>query len=173
MLSFLSGSGRGKKRRSKGGLALYALLLVYVVAVFGFLFYQMMGVLCTPLISSGLSWLYFALAGTMATALGVFGSVFAAQSQLYEAKDNELLLSLPIPPGRILLARMLVLYAQTLIFEATVLIPCILVYQNTEGTPPLGIVFFLMLMLLLPLLALALFLYSRLVSGLDFFPLTQ
>lgn len=156
MLSFLSGSGRGKKRRSKGGLALYALLLVYVVAVFGFLFYQMMGVLCTPLISSGLSWLYFALAGTMATALGVFGSVFAAQSQLYEAKDNELLLSLPIPPGRILLARMLVLYAQTLIFEATVLIPCILVYQNTEGTPPLGIVFFLMLMLLLPLLALAL-----------------
>ena len=144
MLSFLSGSGRGKKRRSKGGLALYALLLVYVVAVFGFLFYQMMGVLCTPLINSGLSWLYFALAGTMATALGVFGSVFAAQSQLYEAKDNELLLSLPIPPGRILLARMLVLYAQTLIFEATVLIPCILVYQNTEGTPPLGIVFFLM-----------------------------
>lgn len=155
MLSFLSGR-KGKKGRSKGGFVLYALLWVYVVLVFGFLFYQMMDTLCMPLISAGLSWLYFALAGTMATALGVFGSVFATQSQLYEAKDNELLLSLPIPPGKILLARMLILYIQNFIFEAAVLVPCLLVYLQTGGMPPLGTAFFLLLILLLPLLALAL-----------------
>ena len=46
----------------------------------------------------------FATAGLMALGLSVFGSVFATQSQIYDAKDNGLLLSMPIPPRTILLS---------------------------------------------------------------------
>ena len=43
------------------------------------------------------SWLYFALMGGLGLCLGAFGSVFNTFSSLYLAKDNDLLLSLPIP----------------------------------------------------------------------------
>ncbi len=51
----------------------------------------------------GYGWLYYALMGLLALAFGVFGSVFSTYAGLYQAKDNELLLSMPIPPRRILL----------------------------------------------------------------------
>ena len=80
----------------------------------------MMQSLCAPLLSAGLGWLYFALAGILAVVLAVVGSVFLTQATLYEAKDNELLLSLPIPPSKILLARMLSLYVQNFLFGGLV-----------------------------------------------------
>ena len=44
-----------------------------------------------------MDWLYFTLMGLVAIFLGAFGSVFNTYSSLYLAKDNDLLLSLPIP----------------------------------------------------------------------------
>lgn len=61
----------------------------------------------------GLTWLYFAMAGTMALALSMLGSVFMTQAQLYDAKDNERLLSMPIPPKYILLTRIAMLFTTT------------------------------------------------------------
>lgn len=115
--------GDGKKKRSKGAVFGYAFLMLYLVAVFFFQFYLMMNTLCAPLVSIGLDWLYFTLAGILALALSVIGSIFMTQSILYEAKDNEQLLSLPIPPRVILLARMLGLYLQNLLFCSLVLLP--------------------------------------------------
>ena len=40
-------------------------------------------------LESDYPWLYFAMAGIFAFALGIFGTVFTTQSQMYEAKDNE------------------------------------------------------------------------------------
>jgi ABC-2 type transport system permease protein len=44
-----------------------------------------------------LEWFYFALAGIISFALSFVGSVFATQTQIYDARDNELLLSMPVP----------------------------------------------------------------------------
>ena len=57
------------------------------------------------------------MAGIMALALAVFGSVFMTQTQLYDAKDNELLLSMPIRPLHILMSRMAVLLVLTGVFS--------------------------------------------------------
>ena len=111
------------KNRSKGGVVLMILLFVFLYAVMGSLFFSMAAVMADPLIAAGLDWVYFAIMGMMGLALGVFGSVFNTYSGLYRAKDNELLLSMPIPPRRILLIRMLGVYAMGLLFEAIVMIP--------------------------------------------------
>lgn len=125
--------GGGHRRRSRGLAVVYALLLVYLVVALGGMFGLGFSVL-VPLGDMGLSWLYFALAGMAAVALSVGGTVLMAQSQLYDARDNELLLSLPLSPGAILASRMLVLYAMNLLITLLVLVPAGVVYwQGREG----------------------------------------
>lgn len=156
MLAAMFRSGKKGKQRSKAGIAGYGLLMLYVAVVFFFLFYMMASQLCSPLLEAGLGWLYFALTGIMATALGVVGSVFTAQTQLFEARDNELLLAMPIPPSHILGSRMLALYGQNFLLEAVVLLPALLVYLREASPSPLSIILFVLLLFLLPLLALTL-----------------
>ncbi len=124
----VAAKGRKKKKVSKGVIALYCLLFLYlIVAAFG-----MMGMLFRSLAGPyhimGLDWLYFAIACLMGLGFGIMGSVFSTQSQLYDAKDNDLLLSMPIPPGKILLSRMLPLLALNGMFIGLVVLPAIAVY---------------------------------------------
>lgn len=121
------------KRRGKGTLVLFALLYVYVLVVFcgmtGALFYA----LAEPYHALGLDWLYFAMAGLMGLAFAIFGSVFSTQSQLYDAKDNELLLAMPLPPRKILLSRIVPLLFLNLLFAGVVMLPAIVVYAAVIG----------------------------------------
>lgn len=146
--------GKGKKK-SKGGPILYAILFLYVGVVFFYLFYNIMLSLY-PLTQAGLGWLYFALAGIMATALSVIGSVFMAQSQLFEAKDNELLLSMPIPPSIILFSRMISLYLQNFVFSLLIFAPTLVVYFTGGGASATAVVFGVLLLFILPVLSTAL-----------------
>lgn len=156
MLTARYRTGKGGKQKSKAGFLVYALLMLYVAGVLCFLFFSMMQSLCAPLLSAGLGWLYFALAGILAVVLAVVGSVFLTQATLYEAKDNELLLSLPIPPSKILLARMLSLYVQNFLFGGLVFLPAVIVYGMTTAMSRASLVFCVLLCFLLPLLSLAL-----------------
>ena len=70
---------------------------------------SMFSLFAEPMLETGLAWMYFALAGLSCIAISVVGSIFATQSYLYEAKDNELLLSMPIPVSYILASRLLAL----------------------------------------------------------------
>ena len=119
---------RRKNKHGKGTLVLFAFLFLYVFAVvagmMGFTFYN----LAQPYHMVGLDWLYFSMAGLMALGAAILGSVFTTQNQLYDAKDNHLLLSMPIPPGTILLSRMIPLLAMNLLFSSLVIVPAILVY---------------------------------------------
>ena len=152
IMSFLFKSGKTGKMRSKGSAALYALLMLYVVGVFGWMFWVAASTLCAPFVQLSLDWLYFCVMALTATVMGVFFSVFATQSQLYEAKDNELLLSMPIPPRMLLLSRMLTLYIQTFFFEALVMVPALIVYYPFGGISVPGI----LMLFILPFVALAL-----------------
>ena len=60
--------------------------------------------------------------------LGVFGSVFNTYSRLYLSKDNDLLLSLPIPTGCIIASRLLSVYLMGLMYSGVVMLPAIIVY---------------------------------------------
>lgn len=116
------------KNRSKGGTIGMILLFVLLFASLGFAFYEMDTLLCSAFIPLKLDWLYFSMMGVMAIFLGVFGGVFNTYAGLYHAKDNELLLSMPIPPSKILFARMVGVYAMGLMYEALVIVPAIIAY---------------------------------------------
>ncbi len=161
LASFLAGfSGRGRRRQSAkrkkaASPVLYALLLLYCVVVFGFLFYMQFSQLAAAFVPAGLGWLYFAMYDIMAFVLMFIGSVFTAKAQLFEAKDNELLLSMPIKPGQILLSRMVMLFVVNLIFELVVALPAALAWCMQASVVPLGAVSFVLLLIALPLFSLA------------------
>ncbi len=119
----------GGKRASGAlivGLLIFCLHCIELVFV---ALWAQMTVFCTM----GLTWLYFSLAGILALALAVFGSVFMTQTQLYDAKDNELLLSMPIRPMQILMSRMAVLLVLTGVFTLAALLPAYVMYAAFFG----------------------------------------
>lgn len=106
----------------------YALLMVVVIGgSLGMLFSQ----ICLPLAAAGMTWMYFLMAAMLSLLLGVFGSVFSTFSSLYQARDNDLLLALPIPVRCILISRLLAVYLMGLMFSGVVMLPAILVYWCT------------------------------------------
>ena len=103
--------------RSKGATAAYFLLFAFlIVAVIGGMFFALSLSLCAPMAKAQMSWLYFAIMGMLAIVLGTFGSVFNTFSGLYLAKDNDLLLSMPIPVSMIMVTRLLSVYIMSLIY---------------------------------------------------------
>lgn len=144
------------KNRSKAGVVmmfvLFAMIFVFLgVAVMGMAF-----ALAAALLPTSMSWLYFALMGMMAVLLGVFGSVFNTYAGLYHAKDNELLLAMPIPPRTILLVRMLGVYAMSMLYESIVMIPTVLVYWILTGPTLTTVLFPILLIFLVGFLVLTL-----------------
>lgn len=122
------------KRRGRLGIAMVILLYAALFLFIGSIFYVMGEMLCKPLVSAGLGWLYFVIMGLGAAALSVIGSVFSAYSSLYNAKDSEMLLAMPIPPSRILIVRLFGVWLWCLLYAAIVFVPALLVYWKVLRT---------------------------------------
>lgn len=117
------------KARSRGGtiarlVAFAALMIVILGGMFGFL----AALLCAPLYTAGYGWLYFTLFSLFAVFLGAFGSVFNTYSGLYLSKDNDFLLSMPIPLWKIIAARLLGVYLLGAMYAAIIYLPAMIVY---------------------------------------------
>ena len=124
------------KARSKAAVAAYIVLFAVVMAVIlGGMFTVLSAALCTPLTAAGLDWLYFALMALLATLLGAFGSVFNTYSGLYLAKDNDLLLSMPIPVNTLMASRLLGVYLMGLMYSGVVMLPAVIVYWVATPAP--------------------------------------
>ena len=98
-----------KKNRNRKGIQFVLFLIFYVVLLVGtisLISWFVADFLCVPLVSVGMDWMYFALMGLVGIALGAFGSIFNTYSSLYLAKDNDLLLAMPVKPSRILFVRL-------------------------------------------------------------------
>ena len=154
--AFVYQSGKEGKNRSIGVIVAYVFLLLYAVVVIGAMFFLVAQTLCGSLIMLDLEWLFFALMGLLATVLGIVGSAFMAYSGLYEAKDNELLLSMPISPAKLLLVRILWLYITCLLFELLVFVPTGIVYIMNGGRTVMWVIAYVIMAFLLPLFALSL-----------------
>ncbi len=125
---FFYDAKKGRNRSKKGAIlyiTLYALLLFgYLGGLFGVLAHS----LAFPLVSANMGWLYFLIMGGIALVLGVFGSAFSTYSSMYMAKDNDLLLSMPIPVRYILISRLMGVFLTGLMFSIVVLIPMTIMY---------------------------------------------
>ena len=122
-----------KKNKNRTGISLILSIILYL-GIFGMLavmFYFVADLLCEPLATANMSWLYFLLTGIIGVIMGAFGSVFNTYASLYSAKDNDFLLSMPISPSEILLVRLSGVYAMGLLYEMLVMIPVLVKYYIT------------------------------------------
>lgn len=138
------------KARSRTSTVMY--FVWFILLVFGLLggIFTFLAVkLCTPLITAGMDWMYFALMGLIAMLLGAFGSVFNTYAGLYLPKDNDLLLSMPIPVSTLVGARLFGVYLMGLLYSVVVILPAIIVYWGIAGvTLPVVLGGFLMILLI-------------------------
>ena len=148
--AYFTGASRSRKRQGKGRKLGVLALMLYCFGALGMLFYTGFSAIAGIYAEQSLGWLYFAMYAVTAFALMVFGSVFTAKAQLYEAKDNELLLSMPVAPRDILASRMASLLLMNLLYGLIVAVPVLLAWVKTAPLPALGWASFF---LLLPALA--------------------
>jgi len=153
---FLRNNTQSSKPASKLKLIGFVAIMLYACFAFMMMFGIYFQQIAKPFFELGIGWLYFTLFGLTAFAMMFIGSVFTVKSQLYEAKDNDLLLSMPIPPRYILASRMLMLIILNFVFELLVAVPAFVVWLRTTTVSVGQVAVFLLFILALPLLAMAL-----------------
>ena len=143
--------------RSRAGVVAYILLYaVLMIGVLGGAFFALSTALCAVMHGAGLDWLYFAFLSLIALLLGVFSGAFTVHTTVYQAKDNDLLLSLPVPVHYILISRLVSVYLMGLLFTALVQVPAIIVYVIFVSPPVLTVVAAVLQMLCVSVLVLVL-----------------
>lgn len=138
------------RARSKAATVGYIIFFVFImVGIIGGMFTLLSLAMCRSMAEAGMSWFYFAIMGLMAILLGAFGSVFTTYSSLYLPKDNDQMLSLPIPVNTLIAARLLGVYLMGLMYSGVVVLPAIIVYWVTVSAAPLhllaGVLFLLLI----------------------------
>lgn len=151
-------SGRkknGKEAVSKGKLIGYTLIYLYLAVVLVGMFVLYARLMAPSLVAFELDWFYFAIFNASAFAVVFVLSIFETKGLLFECKDNELLLSLPIKPKHIVISRILTVLIFNYLGTALILFPTLIVYLYYEGKT-VAILGTLVVFVALPLLATAL-----------------
>ncbi len=157
MLELFSGMfQKSKVPKTKISILGVILLYMFVFGSVGAMFCLLADSLCLPLADMGYAWLYMALMGILSVTAGVFGSVFSTYTTLYQAKDNDMLLAMPVPVNRILLVRLFGVYVMGLLFSLITMIPALIVYFIQVSLTPLAVIFSLLIPVVLSFLVLSL-----------------
>ena len=154
--SFFVDAKKGTVRSKVGMVAYIILYALLIIGVLGGAFTALSATLCGALHGVGMDWLYFAVISMIALVLGVFSGAFTTNSAVYQAKDNDLLLSMPIPTTYVLTARLLGVYLQGLLFTAIVQLPAIVVYAVMVKPPVITVIFAVAQMICVSLIVLVL-----------------
>lgn len=146
------------KMRSRGATAMYIALYVLLMAgMLGGMFALLAVGICAPMAAAGVGWLYYLVMGLIAVLLGAFGSVFSTYSSLYLSKDNDLLLSMPIPVRYVMASRLLGVYLLGLMYSGVATVPAVIVYwivaPVTAGTIVGGVLMVLLVSVIVMVLS--------------------
>lgn len=145
------------KARSKGAvITLFILYALLMIVVLGGIFTALSAVLCPVLVEAGMGWFYFVLMSAISVVLGAFGSIFNTYAGLYLSKDNDLLLSLPIPVNAIIASRLMNVFLLGAMYAGTVILPGLIVYWINAGLTAARLVGGIVLMLVIFLFVLIL-----------------
>lgn len=125
-ITFLGGSKRSKRKMNLTGAGLI-IFAIFLALCFAGLFF-MLATQMEAFIDMGFTWMYFVMMGGIALFLAVIGSAFTTFNSMFLAKDNDLLLSMPIPTGTIVSVRVIAVWISTLIYLALVMVPTVIVY---------------------------------------------
>lgn len=147
-------TGKDGKRRSVGVSLAFAALILYAIGASGYVFWSLADSLCLPLTQGGMAWIYFAFMGVVSTGVSVILGIFIAKGKLYEAKDNDLLLSMPIPSWIVLFSRIAGIYVLAFCLEGLVFVPAIIRYFTLVGFSVVPFLCCLVALFILPFLSL-------------------
>ena len=154
---FFASLTQGKKGKNRttagkvGMIILFAFLGLYVTFAMAALFISM------NLVLAGTENEFFplALALLITLTLALFGSIFPTKTQIFDSKDNELLISMPIPPKYIFISRLVFLLIINYLLESIILIPAIVCFALFTGFTLMGFIFTLLVFILVPFLTLS------------------
>lgn len=130
-------SNAPSKSGSKGLMILFIFLYIMMLGAF----FALSALIGHTLIETGNSWIYFMIMTIMAFLVGIIGNIFSTSAVLFKAKDNEFLLAMPIPPSKILMARMVSVFIMGLVYESMVILPAIAYYFIVGNPSILSIIF--------------------------------
>ncbi len=154
-------SMRGKKKDgtvgkpSTGKIILFAVLYLYLALVFLGLF-TMLALSFAPMtVGVGLDAMYYGIFMLVGFSFVFIFSIFETKSELFDCKDNELLLAMPIHSRDIVVSRILIVLIYNYVEMAAVMLPAIIVYAVFGGSV-IGVFGGIAVLLLMPLLATAL-----------------
>ena len=159
LLALFSSFTRKAKKSNRSSRAALTVLTVALVLFLGLVFLGMGAGLAFVFAMTAFSVLkvpalYFAMMAAFSLLLMIFTGMFTAKGELFEPKDNEMLLAMPIHPYQILLSRMTGLYLSDLLFESFILLPAFVIWFFFGNVTVFGVLCYLLGALLLPLLAL-------------------
>ena len=125
-------------------IGIFALYVVgTLVATFGVFLNQLFNILK----ETGLTSYYLALLFAIASFFAFLFTIYSAKAGLFENKDNDLLLSLPLKKSTVLLSRLLYLALYNFVIGLLFLIPGIFIYITGVGT--VSVVFIIALIAML------------------------
>ena len=148
-------NGKPKATLSTGRIVGYTILYAFLALLFLFAVFSMAVGLGMLLIPAGAAGSYFGLFMIISLSVIFIFSIFETKAELFDCKDNELLLSLPISTGAIVISRIFTVLIYNYLIEAILIIPVCAVYLIFGGSI-LGVIGSLIVALLIPLLATAL-----------------
>ena len=173
MLLTSAGGRRSKKKAATGvgALMLIAFLGLYMSGMYSALLMHVLA----PVHMEALVFLFM---GMGALVGGLLFTAFAVKGVVFGGRDNDLLLSMPVPSFVLMASRVAAIYLENLLFSFFVLVPagvvCALLTERGVGRDPLFWVRLIIAVLALPLLdtalsvllgALAAFLSARVSKG--------
>lgn len=135
-LSIYTFDKRKGKLRSAGATALILAVMGFAFISLSFMFFGMYSSIAPAVNETNEKWLLFAMAAALTLAVSILGSAFTTYSVLYKARDNELLLSMPIPPAKILFVRVLTVFVLSLLSCLIAWTPSLIAYVIFIGFSP-------------------------------------
>jgi len=156
LLYMFSGITRSKKTGRRRKPLEMALVIVGVIALACMVVASMSMTsyeLATQLIPLGYSWIYFAINGTIALSMSIVICMFMAYNLLYGAKDNDILLAMPINTTYILVSRIASLYLYAFLFSSIIIIPTFVFYCIYAYVTLANVIGIVALLFVLPLVA--------------------
>lgn len=153
----MQGGGEKKdgKDDGKGRGWIIGLILLYAFATLVYSSWSSASETCELYVSQGKAEIFFFSACAQALGFALLLGTLMAKGLIYDAKDNETLLALPIPPKMLLLARVCIQYFYLFLFTLAYFAPAAVKYFIVVGVQPLAMIFCLLVLLLMPLFALA------------------
>ncbi len=140
----------GKKKKI-GTVLLFAFLILYLAAFFGFMTYAMYDTFS----QMGIQKLVPALFIVCASLFVLMTAIFSSNGFLYRPKDIQILMSLPVSHTTVLLSKFLGLYLYSLLTAAAVCLPTGIVYLILDKGGVLSYISLILITLFVPLLPLA------------------